>query len=130
MPRLGRALNDAWRSQYPGQLPAYLLRLAVPDGSYDVNVVPDKRLVLLHDEQRLYDWLRQSIMAAVGGVEVLTQAAPHVTKSSRSSSSAVSSVEPEATFAAAPGVTVSQTNNKRTKVNKVKLGAKNEHAQV
>ena len=60
-PRLARALNEAWRSlgspATAASRPAAVLDLRLPPGTYDVNVTPDKRTVLLHREA--------AIMAAV-----------------------------------------------------------------
>lgn len=53
MPRLVRAVNESFRrsSTTAGNAsPAFVLFLSVPPGSFDVNLSPDKRAVMLHRE--------------------------------------------------------------------------------
>jgi DNA mismatch repair protein MutL len=64
LPRVARALNDAWRAAHPAALPACVLDLRLPRDAYDVNVTPDKRRVLLHDEEPLLAALRAALAAA------------------------------------------------------------------
>ena len=40
--------------------PAYILNFILPPGTFDVNVTPDKRQVLLTDEHRVLEALREA----------------------------------------------------------------------
>lgn len=42
-----KVANEVWRSYEMGHKPALILNLRLPHGSYDVNITPDKREVLL-----------------------------------------------------------------------------------
>ena len=63
LPKLQRVLNDAFRtfSSSPGSasFPFLLLDLVLPTDCYDVNVTPNKRTVLLHDEAGLMAAVRR-----------------------------------------------------------------------
>ncbi|KAI3637444.1 hypothetical protein MIR68_004093 [Amoeboaphelidium protococcarum] len=61
LPKITRLLNEVWKSQYPQSYPCYVLTFTVPANSYDVNVTPDKRQILLHNEQQIMQWLRDVV---------------------------------------------------------------------
>jgi DNA mismatch repair ATPase MutL len=54
LPRASKIMNETYRAFVAGaQCPFVLLNFIMPPDSYDVNVTPDKRKVLLHDEEAL-----------------------------------------------------------------------------
>lgn len=62
LPKLARTLNDVFR-QYATTsgaqvYPAVVLQLQLEAGTYDVNVTPDKRTVMVHDEAAIVEVLR------------------------------------------------------------------------
>ncbi|KAI3652419.1 hypothetical protein MP228_002744 [Amoeboaphelidium protococcarum] len=61
LPKIARLLNEVWKSQYPQSYPCYVLMFTLPANSYDVNVTPDKRQILLHNEQQILQWLRDVV---------------------------------------------------------------------
>ena len=63
LPRVAKALNEVYRSFNQAQFPAAVLDLQLPPDSYDVNVTPDKRKLLLHDEDALLSALREQLVA-------------------------------------------------------------------
>ena len=66
LPKLQRVLNDAFRafSSSPGSasFPFLLLDLQLPTDCYDVNVTPNKRTVLLHEEAGLMAAIRRVLV--------------------------------------------------------------------
>ncbi|KJE93263.1 hypothetical protein CAOG_004075 [Capsaspora owczarzaki ATCC 30864] len=53
MPKLSKVANEIYHSFIAGSFPALFLNLALPSAAIDVNVTPDKRTILLHDEKEL-----------------------------------------------------------------------------
>lgn len=79
---MAKILNEVYRQFNASQTPMAVLEITLPTDSYDVNVTPDKRKVMLHREKALLQGLREAVEAAfdpsthtyaVGG-GVLTQA--------------------------------------------------------
>lgn len=58
--RLTRVLNEIYRTFNPSQYPAFALCLTLPQATCDVNISPDKREVMLHDERLIIPRLRVS----------------------------------------------------------------------
>ena len=54
-------MNTTWRLYEMKHKPAYILDLTLPSGSFDVNVTPDKRQVLLTDEKNILQSLENAI---------------------------------------------------------------------
>ena len=66
MPKLQRVLNDAFRtfssSPSSASFPFLLLDLQLPTDCYDVNVTPNKRTVLLHEEAGMMAAVRRVLV--------------------------------------------------------------------
>jgi DNA mismatch repair protein PMS2 len=63
VPRLFRAINEVYRSLNAGliksnQFPAFILSLTIPEGEFDVNVTPDKKLIMFHREKEIVAFLQ------------------------------------------------------------------------
>ena len=63
LPRWSRLINEIYRRNYPTQYPCFVLNLELPPGTYDVNVTPDKRALLIHDQDDLMLWFREQLEA-------------------------------------------------------------------
>ena len=61
IPKVTRVMNTTWRLYEMKHKPAYILDLTLPSGSFDVNVTPDKRQVLLTDEKNILQSLENAI---------------------------------------------------------------------
>ncbi|KAI9319340.1 hypothetical protein BX666DRAFT_1458514 [Dichotomocladium elegans] len=57
IPKIAKAINDAYRSQVPSQYPFIIANFIVKPSTYDVNVTPDKREILLHDSLEISEKL-------------------------------------------------------------------------
>ena len=53
-----KVVNEAWRRYEMKSKPACVLDIRVPPGSFDVNLTPDKREVVLMNESKILDKLR------------------------------------------------------------------------
>ena len=63
LPKLQRVVNDTYRAVASATtFPFVVLDLQLPRDAYDVNVTPNKRTVLLHDELALLHWVKQALM--------------------------------------------------------------------
>jgi hypothetical protein len=51
-------INDVYRQANPGQSAIFFLNFALETDSYDVNVTPDKRTIMLHDESDIVQALK------------------------------------------------------------------------
>ncbi|GJN81122.1 hypothetical protein PLIIFM63780_004654 [Purpureocillium lilacinum] len=63
LPQVAKAFNEVYRSYNYSQSPFILADMQLDTHMYDVNVSPDKRTILLHDQGRLLDRLRSSLTA-------------------------------------------------------------------
>jgi DNA mismatch repair ATPase MutL len=87
LPSFSRMINDTWKAMFPsaagGKRPACVLALRVPPQMVDVNVSPDKREVILTNEDVIREALERTLIdlwtKQVSGVF-----APHQAKSSNS----------------------------------------------
>lgn len=61
LPRAARVVNETYRSFNPNQAPIVVLDFQLETDAYDVNVTPDKRKVMLHDEEALLTKLREKL---------------------------------------------------------------------
>jgi hypothetical protein len=64
LPRAARALNEAYHTFNAQQTPAAVLDFRLPTDSYDVNVTPDKRRIMLHAEEALIAAFGVALLAA------------------------------------------------------------------
>ncbi|KAH7022473.1 hypothetical protein EDB80DRAFT_9214 [Ilyonectria destructans] len=63
LPQFAKVFNEVYRSHNSSQSPFILANIQLDTDMYDVNVSPDKRSILLHDQNNLLDTLRDSLMA-------------------------------------------------------------------
>jgi DNA mismatch repair protein PMS2 len=61
LPQIAKVFNEVYKSFNLQQSPFIFADLRIDTGSYDVNVSPDKRTILLHDQQALLDSLRNNL---------------------------------------------------------------------
>ncbi|KAF7548304.1 hypothetical protein G7Z17_g7146 [Cylindrodendrum hubeiense] len=62
LPQFAKVFNEVYRSHNSSQSPFILADIQLDTDMYDVNVSPDKRSILLHDQNNLLDTLRDSLM--------------------------------------------------------------------
>jgi DNA mismatch repair protein MutL len=58
LPKVVKALNEIWRKYEMKQKPAFIIDLRVSAGSIDVNVTPDKREIILKNENVIIERLK------------------------------------------------------------------------
>lgn len=63
LPQFAKTFNEVYRSYNNSQSPFIFADVQLDIQMYDVNVSPDKRSILLHDQGRLLDTLRASLIA-------------------------------------------------------------------
>lgn len=63
LPQFAKTFNEVYRSYSCSQSPFIFANLQLDTHMYDVNVSPDKRSIMLHDQQPLLDALRASLIA-------------------------------------------------------------------
>lgn len=63
LPQVAKAFNDVYRSYNAAQSPFIFANIELDTRMYDVNVSPDKRTILLHDQTRMLDSLKESLTA-------------------------------------------------------------------
>ncbi|KAM5359404.1 hypothetical protein ACJZ2D_014494 [Fusarium nematophilum] len=61
LPQFAKAFNEVYRSYNSSQNPFIMANIRLDTHMYDVNVSPDKRSILLHDQNDLLDTLRASL---------------------------------------------------------------------
>lgn len=61
IPKLSKALNQLYHDYNPSQFPFIVLFLSIPKEKYDRNVTPDKRRLILEDEDQMLNQIRQSL---------------------------------------------------------------------
>ncbi|KAI4603172.1 hypothetical protein KJ359_005964 [Pestalotiopsis sp. 9143b] len=63
LPQFAKVFNEVYKSYNSSQSPFIFADIQLDTHMYDVNVSPDKRTILLHDQSRLLDNLRESLIA-------------------------------------------------------------------
>ncbi|KAH6899072.1 hypothetical protein B0T10DRAFT_474480 [Thelonectria olida] len=63
LPQFAKVFNEVYKSFNSSQNPFILANIQLDTDMYDVNISPDKRSILLHDQNDLLDTLRDSLMA-------------------------------------------------------------------
>ncbi|ENH63070.1 Mismatch repair endonuclease PMS2 [Fusarium oxysporum f. sp. cubense race 1] len=63
LPQFAKAFNEVYKAYNSSQAPFILADIQLDTHMYDVNVSPDKRSILLHDQNQLLDNLRTSLTA-------------------------------------------------------------------
>jgi DNA mismatch repair protein PMS2 len=61
LPQVAKAINEVYRSYNLTQSPYIFANLKLDTNAYDVNVSPDKRTILLHDQTTLLEALKNSL---------------------------------------------------------------------
>ncbi|THZ87861.1 DNA mismatch repair protein MutL [Aureobasidium pullulans] len=62
LPQVAKIFNEVYKAFNISQSPFVFANLIMDTNSYDVNVSPDKRTILLHDQGALLESLRESLM--------------------------------------------------------------------
>ena len=61
LPQFAKVFNETYKSYAPNQSPFIFTNIKLDTHLYDVNVSPDKRTVLLHDQGKMLDSLRDAL---------------------------------------------------------------------
>lgn len=69
LPQIAKAVNEVYRSFNISQTPFIFANLIMDTNSYDVNVSPDKRTILLHDQTALLENLKDALTELFGQSE-------------------------------------------------------------
>ncbi|KAF2402077.1 DNA mismatch repair protein MutL [Trichodelitschia bisporula] len=75
LPQVSKAINEVYKSYNITQSPFIFANLVMDTNAYDVNVSPDKRTILLHDQAALLDTLKESLHAMFAAHEQSVPAA-------------------------------------------------------
>ncbi|KAI0111824.1 DNA mismatch repair protein MutL [Daldinia grandis] len=62
LPQFAKVFNEVYKSYNASQSPFIFADIQLDTHLYDVNVSPDKRTILLHDQTRMLDNLRESLV--------------------------------------------------------------------
>ncbi|KAJ3475445.1 hypothetical protein NLG97_g9457 [Lecanicillium saksenae] len=62
LPQFAKTFNEVYKSYNYSQSPFILADIRLDTNMYDVNVSPDKRSILLHDQNHLLDGLRSALV--------------------------------------------------------------------
>ncbi|KAF2089404.1 DNA mismatch repair protein MutL [Saccharata proteae CBS 121410] len=62
LPQIAKAVNEVYKSYNVTQSPFIFANLRMDTNSYDVNVSPDKRTILLHDQAALLEALKTALV--------------------------------------------------------------------
>lgn len=63
LPQVSKAFNEVYKSFNVSQSPFIFANLVMDTNAYDVNVSPDKRTIMLHDQTALLDSLKSALTA-------------------------------------------------------------------
>lgn len=61
LPQIAKAFNEVYKSYNVTQSPFVFANLKMNTNAYDVNVSPDKRTIMLHDQTRLIETLKDAL---------------------------------------------------------------------
>ncbi|KAK6336662.1 hypothetical protein TWF718_009457 [Orbilia javanica] len=75
LPQVARAVNEVYKSYNLTQSPFVFADLQLDTTAYDVNVSPDKRTILLHDQASLLESLKTSLTKLFDGTDQTVPAA-------------------------------------------------------
>ncbi|KAK8172546.1 hypothetical protein BKA80DRAFT_214850 [Phyllosticta citrichinensis] len=62
LPQVSKAINDVYKGYNVTQSPFIFANLVMDTSAYDVNVSPDKRTILLHDQSALLEALKEALV--------------------------------------------------------------------
>jgi len=63
LPQVAKAFNEVYKTYNASQSPFIFANIELDTHMYDVNVSPDKRTILLHDQTRMLENLKESLTA-------------------------------------------------------------------
>ncbi|OJD32163.1 dna mismatch repair protein [Diplodia corticola] len=63
LPQVSKAVNEVYKSFNVTQSPFIFANLVMDTNAYDVNVSPDKRTILLHDQTALLEAMKEALVA-------------------------------------------------------------------
>ncbi|CAG8973345.1 hypothetical protein HYALB_00000108 [Hymenoscyphus albidus] len=63
LPQVAKAFNEVYKSYNASQSPFIFANITLDTHLYDVNVSPDKRTILLHDQTRMLENLKEALVA-------------------------------------------------------------------
>lgn len=69
LPQVAKAFNEVYKSYNMTQSPFVFADMKLNTNAYDVNVSPDKRTIMLHDQTVLLESLKESLMELFEGHE-------------------------------------------------------------
>ncbi|KAK6512754.1 hypothetical protein TWF506_008923 [Arthrobotrys conoides] len=75
LPQVARAINEVYKSYNLTQSPFVFADLQLDTTAYDVNVSPDKRTILLHDQASLLESMKTSLTKLFDGADQTVPAA-------------------------------------------------------
>lgn len=85
LPQVGKAINEVYKSYNVTQSPFIFADVQLDTNAYDVNVSPDKRTILLHDQTALLESLKEALLKLFEGHDQsVPQAQPLVKKTAMS----------------------------------------------
>lgn len=64
LPQITKTVNEVYKSFNNTQVPVVFANIKMDTSKYDVNVSPDKRTILLHDEGLLVELIRENLTTA------------------------------------------------------------------
>ncbi|KAK3288153.1 MutL mismatch-repair protein pms1, partial [Cymbomonas tetramitiformis] len=62
LPKVGKLMNEIYRSFNMSQFPMVVIDFKIPTNNYDINVTPDKRKVFLQEEKTLLAELKEVLL--------------------------------------------------------------------
>ena len=77
LPQLARVFNEVYRSFNVAQSPFVLANIRLDTNAYDVNVSPDKRTILLHEQSALLEAVRKSLLELFENQEQILPQSQH-----------------------------------------------------
>lgn len=69
LPQVAKAINEVYKSYNITQSPFVFADLQIDTNAYDVNVSPDKRTIMLHDQANLLEGLKEKLAEMFEGHE-------------------------------------------------------------
>ncbi|KAI9846607.1 MAG: hypothetical protein M1837_003848 [Sclerophora amabilis] len=69
LPQVSKAINEVYKSYNLAQSPFIFADFRMDTNSYDINVSPDKRTILLHDQSTLLENLKASLTELFDGLD-------------------------------------------------------------
>jgi len=61
LPKLKRLINHAFRARCPKRSPFVVLNIDLPEGTFDINLTPDKRTIFIHNETEILEEIKKHV---------------------------------------------------------------------